>query len=140
MEKALTFVGEVVDQQTFLDGTREFMIEAQSDAGVVDAGAWLLTLSLRWLAEIDATVEEGDLSLTGPDSDGVFAALREGAVEMVYDEDSAEDVTQLHLTAEVRSGEGRLAGWTGTIRLSGRIVRCDRSHRQPPRCCVVRSV
>jgi hypothetical protein len=122
MEKALAFVGEVVDQQTFLDGTREFMIEAQSDSGVGDAGEWLLTLSFRWLAEIDATVEEGDLSLTGPDGAGVFAALSEGAAEMVYDEDSAEDVTQLHLTAEVRSGEGRLTDWTGVIRLSGRII------------------
>jgi hypothetical protein len=122
MEKALTLVGEVVDQQTFLDGTREYMIEAQSDSGPAGAGEWLLTLSFRWLAEIDATVEEGDLSLTGPDGAGLFATLTKGAAEMVYDEDSAEEVTQLHLTAEVRSGEGRLSDRTGEIRLSGRIT------------------
>jgi hypothetical protein len=122
MEESIAFVGEVVDQQTFLDGTREFMIEAQSEARAGDAGEWLLTLSFRWMAEIDATVEEGDLSLTGRDGAGVFAALTEGAAEMVYDEDSAEDVTQLHLTAQIRSGEGRLAESTGVIRLSGRII------------------
>jgi hypothetical protein len=122
MEKALTFAGEVVDQQTFLDGTREFTIEAQSDTATGDAGAWLLTLSFRWLAEIDASVEEGDLSLTGSDGAGVYATVTEGAAEMTYDEDSAEDVTTLRLTAEVRCGEGRYADWTGVIRLSGRLT------------------
>jgi hypothetical protein len=122
MDKERAFTGEVIDQQTFLDGTREFTIEAQSDTMPGGAGAWLLTLSFRWLAEIDATVEEGDLSLTGPDGAGVFATLTEGAAETIYDEDSAEDVTQLHLTAEVRSGEGRLTDWTGTILVSGRIT------------------
>jgi hypothetical protein len=122
MEKAQVFVGDVVDQQTFLDGTREFTIEAQSDSGAGDTGEWLLTLSFRWLAEIDSTVEEGDLSLTGPDGAGVYATLTEGAAEMLYDEDNAEDITTLRLTAEVRSGEGQYADWTGTIRLSGRLT------------------
>lgn len=122
MDKERAFTGEVIDQQTFLDGTREFTIEAQSVTTAGGADEWLITLSFRWLAEIDATVGEGDLSLTGPDGAGVFAALTEGAAETIYDEDSAEDVTQLHLTAEVRSGEGRLTGWTGTILLNGRII------------------
>jgi hypothetical protein len=122
MERVLEFSGEVVDQQTFLDGTREFTIEAHSDAAAGDGDAWLMTLSFRWLAEIDASVEEGDLSLTGPDGAGVFAALTEGTAEMTYDEDTAEDVILLRLTAEVRSGEGRYADSTGTIRLSGRLA------------------
>ena len=122
MEKTLVFAGEVVDQQTFLDGTREFTIEAQSDDAAGDVGDWLLTLSFRWLAEIDASVAEGDLSLTGPDGAGVYAALTEGAAETAYDEDSAEDVTSLRLTAEVRSGEGGYADWTGTVQLSGRLT------------------
>ncbi|MGE0542067.1 MAG: hypothetical protein AB7R89_17990 [Dehalococcoidia bacterium] len=122
MEKVLGFLGEVVDQQTFLDGTREFMIEARSDAAAEGAGEWLLTLSFRWLAEIDASVEEGDLSLTGADGAGLYAALIDGAAELIYDEDSAEDVTLLRLTAAVRSGEGRYADWTGSIRVSGRLA------------------
>jgi hypothetical protein len=122
MQGSLAFAGEVVDQQTFLDGTREFTIEAQSEPRAGEAEAWLLTLSFRWVAGIDATVEEGDLSLTGEDGAGVYAALTEGSAEIVYDEDSAEDVTVLRLHAEVRSGEGGYANWTGAIDLSGRLA------------------
>lgn len=122
MQQTLTFAGEIVDQQTFLDGTREFMIEAQSVPPSGETEPWLLTLSFRWVAEIDAAVEEGDLSLTGPDGAGIYAAVIEGSAENIFDEDSAEDVTMIRLTAEVRSGEGIYADWGGRIDIAGRLT------------------
>jgi hypothetical protein len=122
MQQMLTFAGEIVDQQTFLDGTREFMIEARSAPPSGETAPWLLTLSFRWVAEIDAAVEEGDLSLTGPDGGGIYAAVIEGSAENIFDEDSAEDVTMIRLTAEVRSGEGVYADWSGTIDIAGRLT------------------
>lgn len=121
MQQRFELDGEIVDRQTFLDGTREFTIEAQSAPEPGEA-VWLTTLSFRWLAEIDASIEEGDLSLTGPDGDGVYAAITEGEAESVFDEDIADEVTMLSLRGEVRSGEGQYAAWRGTIRVTGRIA------------------
>lgn len=121
MQQTLVMEGEVVDQQTFLDGTREFTIEAGS-VGPGAAGGWLLTLSFRWLAEIDASVEEGDLSLTDAEGSGVYAAITRGSAETVFDDEVADEVTLLRLEADVRSGEGRFADWGGTVRVEGRLA------------------
>jgi hypothetical protein len=121
MQQTLVMEGEVVDQQTFLDGTREFTIEAAS-VGPADAGGWLLTLSFRWLTEIDASVEEGDLSLTDAEGSGVYAAVTEGSAETAFDDEIADEVTLLRLRADVRSGEGGFAGWSGAVQVSGRLA------------------
>jgi hypothetical protein len=118
MQRSLQLEGEVIDRQTYLDGTREFNLEA---TGGPDAeGPWRLTLSFRWPKEA-AGPDEGDLSLTDPPGSALYGTLSEGAAEDVYDEDTASDVLHLSLDFEIRSGEDAFAGWTGRAHVAGRV-------------------
>ena len=118
MQRSLHVEGEVVDQQTYLDGTREFSLEG---AGRTDAeGSWQLTLSFRWPKE-EGGPDEGDLTLTDAGGSSLFGALREGAAEDVYDEDTASDLLRLSLEFEIRAGDHAFAGYTGTAHLAGQV-------------------
>ncbi len=120
MQQTIEFTGEVVDEQALLDGTRELTVEAAGSVADADAD-WQLSLSFRWPKEMEADLEEGELSLTTDDA-AVYATLREGTVTEVLDEDTADEVVRLALTFEVSSGEGKLSGAAGTVGLSGEIV------------------
>jgi hypothetical protein len=120
MQEPLEFVGEIVDQQAFLDGTREYAIEAETAS---DGGApWRLTLSFRWPKEMDAALEEGDLSLADPEGSAVYGTLRDGSAEAVFDEDTADELVRIDLCFEVRSGEGAYAEQRSSVRAEGTLV------------------
>jgi hypothetical protein len=117
---ALAFEGAVVDQQTFLDGTREFTVDAASEAS--DGAPWELTLTFRWPKEEDAQLNEGDLTLTAPDGGALYATLRSGTAESVIDDETDAEVTQVDLRFGVGSGEGAYAGAAGEVRLFGTLA------------------
>jgi len=122
MQQSLDLAGEIVDQQAFLDGTREYTLEAETAPAGDEEGPWRLTLSFRWLKEIDESIEEGDLSLLDPRGSALYGTLVEGSAETVFDEDTADEAVLIDLTLEARSGEGKYAGWSGTIRVGGRLA------------------
>jgi hypothetical protein len=117
---ALAFEGAIVDQQTFLDGTREFTVEAASEG--VESGPWELTLTFRWPKEEDVGLDEGDLTLTAPGGDAIFATLQAGMAESTIDDETAAEVTQVDLRFGVGSGEGAYAGATGEVLLFGTLT------------------
>src|SRR3712207_5505316 len=88
MRRSLEVEGEVVDRQTFLDGTRE--LELAGAGRTEDGGAWQLTLSFRWPKEAGGP-DEGDLTLTDAAGSSLFGALGEGAAAEAYDEETASE-------------------------------------------------
>ena len=120
MQQTIEFTGEVVEEQAFLDGTREFTIEAE-EVGAAGDAAWHLSLTFRWPKETEIGLEEGELSATRG-GDALYATLGEGTAETVFDEDAADEVVRFSLTFEASSGEAAFAGVTGTAHLSGEIA------------------
>jgi hypothetical protein len=119
MQRSLRVEGEVVDQQTYLDGTREFTVEA---SGPPDADApWQVTLTFRWPKE-EGGPDEGDLTLTDAAGASLYGTLTGGSTEDAYDEDTASEVVRLALDFELRSGDGAFAGYSGSARVSGDLA------------------
>jgi len=111
--------GAVVDEQTFLDGTREFTVDAaESTAG--DATPWQLTLTFRWPKEAEDALDEGDLTLTGPDDAAIYATLRAGAVAPRLDEDTGDELVRLDLAFEAGAAEGAATN-IAAVRLFGTL-------------------
>ena len=120
-EITLEFAGAVVDEQAYLDGTREYAIEAESEGSADAAAPWRLTLTFRWPKEEDAALEEGDLTLIDPTGSDLYAALRAGTAASVFDEETGAEAVQLDLRFEVNSGEGSLAAGSGVVHLAGTL-------------------
>lgn len=107
---SLTFEGSVVDSAAYLDGTREFVIEAESSNGAGEP--WRLTVSFRWPKEHDTPLKEGDLTLSAPDGGELVATLKTGTAVEELDEDTGGESIQLALVFRAVSGEGSLADVT----------------------------
>ena len=120
MSQRLDFEGAVVDEQAYLDGTREYTIDAEGPPGT--AAPWRLTLSFRWPKESDAPLEEGDLTLADPDGSELYAALRGGTAESAFDEETEAASVRFDLTFEIGSGEGTYAGSSGDARVLGTLL------------------
>jgi hypothetical protein len=119
MQRSLTMDGEVVDLQTYLDGTREYTVEA---SGPPDAAApWRVTLTFRWPKE-EGGPDEGDLSLTDAEGASLYGSLSGGSADDAYDEDTASEVVRLALHFAIRSGDGAFAGYTGNARVTGDLA------------------
>ena len=103
----LIFEGSIVDSAAYLDGTREFVIEAESADGTGEP--WRLTVSFRWPKEHDTPLSEGDLTLSAPDGGELVAVLQSGSAEEELDEDTGGESIQLALVFRAMSGEGSLA-------------------------------
>ena len=112
--------GAIVDEQAFLDGTREFTVEAGETPEGTPA-PWELTLTFRWPKEPDAALDEGDLTLNGPDGAAIYATLRSGSAALGVDEDTGDDLVRLDLSFEVGSAEGAVAG-VAAVRLHGTLT------------------
>ena len=108
--ESLTFEGSVVDSAAYLDGTREFVIEAESSDGTAEP--WRLTVSFRWPKEHDTPLNEGDLTLSAPDGGEIVAGLQSGTAGEELDEDTGGESIQLALVYCAMSGEGSLADVT----------------------------
>ncbi|MGH2585762.1 MAG: DNA polymerase, partial [Dehalococcoidia bacterium] len=120
IEESLDFVGKIVVEQTLPNGTREYMIEAETASGGDEP--WRLALSFRWPREMDAELEEGDFSLAGPSGSAVNGALRDGSAEAVFDEETADKLVRIDLRFELRSGEGAYVDRRGAVRVGGALV------------------
>jgi hypothetical protein len=103
----LEFEGAVVDSAAYLDGTREYMIEAEAPAA---GEPWRLTLSFRWPKDHDTPLEEGDLTVSGGAGAELLAALRDGTAAEMEDEDTGAESVELALSFTVSSAEGPLVG------------------------------
>jgi hypothetical protein len=112
--------GSVVDEQTFLDGTRELTVDAaETPSGA--AAPWTLTLTCRWPKEPEAALDEGDLSLTRGDAAAIYATLRSGSLEPEHDEDTGDELVRVDLTFAAGSTEGAAADVTA-VRLRGVLI------------------
>jgi hypothetical protein len=113
----LTFDCAVVDDQSFLDGTRELTLEGEaSEPGPRRPGSHA---TLRWPK--DEAPDEGDLAVTGAEDATLYAGLEGGTIEEGTD-DAGDSVLELALSFTIASAEGSLAGLSGSARVDGTIV------------------
>ena len=108
--ESLTFEGSIVDSAAYLDGTREFVIEAESPDETGEP--WHLTVSFRWPKEHDTPLNEGGLTLSAPDGGELVAVLQSGTAVEELEEDTGGESIQLALVFRAMSGEGSLADAT----------------------------
>ncbi|MFN8559840.1 MAG: hypothetical protein U0531_21650 [Dehalococcoidia bacterium] len=115
---SLNFSGVIVDRQSFLDGARSFVIEAEDQPAL----GWRLTLSFRWPVEEGGAVDEGDITLVDPSGAELYAAVRDGQADEITNEDGDVGAARFDLRAEVTGGEGGLARASGHIGVEGTIA------------------
>jgi hypothetical protein len=120
MLPVIELAGAVVDEQAFLDGTREITVAA-GGTREGPAAPWELTLTFRRPKEPDAVLNEGDLTLTGPDGAAIYATLRSGSAAPGFDEDTGDELVRLDLSFEVGSAEGAAAD-VAAVRLHGTLT------------------
>jgi hypothetical protein len=113
----INFVGVITDRQSFLDGARQFMIEAEDQP----ATGWQMALAMRWPLETEQ-VEEGDLTLRDPSGAELTGSLMEGRASEFTDEDGNVNAVRVDLRFEVTGGEGGYAGASGSVRVHGTIA------------------
>ena len=117
----LIFAGVITDQQTFLDGTREFALAAATE----DGSNWQLTLTFRWPKDAAGGPDEGDLTLVDASGGELFATLATGVARESTDDDLGADLIRIDLSFTVASAEGTLAGSPGAVRVTGTLIGDD---------------
>jgi hypothetical protein len=113
----INFAGVIAERQSFLDGARQFTIEAEDQPSL----GWRMTLAVRWPLESER-VEEGDLTLTDPSGSELSGSLMEGSAAEITDEDGNVNAARVDLQYEVSGGEGGYANATGRVRVHGTIA------------------
>ena len=116
---ALSLVGDVIERQTFLNGTVAFQLEGETQLGD-ESFAWSLVVTLP-KAEGDE-IGEGDFALTG-ESDWL-AGVAAGSHSTVLDDDTDARVHSLRLELLALSEDGTDQRWQ-TGELSLRIAGTD---------------
>ncbi len=117
-ELTLNFDAEVIEQQTLLNGTRYLSIDGEAED---EAGTWELALSFAQPKEPGAPLNEGDLTLTGPDG-SLVAGLESGETAIVMDDLGEDERQRLDLTLAVNGGEGAFEAAAGTVRVQGLLT------------------
>jgi hypothetical protein len=115
------FEGEVVERQSFLNGTRSLWIEAAADDD------WTAQIALTLPRDEGAPLTEGDLALARGDSSW-FGTLQTGVQAML--EDEATDAPVLAVTARYASDGGAASSenWTAadiSLRIAGEFVSAE---------------
>jgi hypothetical protein len=114
----VVFEAAVLDQEAYLDGVREYTIEGASAPG---HGDWRLTLTFRRPKEPDEPLDEADLTLSSSDDDHLFATLGDGRATAALDDETGETI-ELAIEFNISAGEGRYAGASGTVTLTGEVT------------------
>jgi len=113
----LVFDTEIVERQRLLDGAEHVWLEGRA-AGPGEP--WMISLNYARPKESGAPMEEGDLSLEGPDGN-LEAALETGRIEFVVDEVAGDERELLALGLRVQDGEGAFQHATGSARIRGEV-------------------
>lgn len=113
----ISFAGVIAERQSFLDGARQFTIEAEDQPPM----GWRMTLALRWPLETEQ-VEEGDLTLIDPTGAELSGSLIEGHAAEITDEDGNVNAARVDLRYEVTGGEGGYANAAGSVHVYGTIA------------------
>jgi len=112
----LQFQVEVIEDQRQLNGARYVSLEGPGDE---EAQGW--AIALNYGQSKDASLEEADLALTGPNG-GIFAGLESGKTDIVTDDVSGDEHEMLELTLRISGGDGDYADAAGEVRLCGDIL------------------
>jgi hypothetical protein len=120
------FEGEVIERQSFLNGTRSLWIET---AGEDD---WTAQIALTLPRDEGAPLTEGDVTLAHGESSW-FGTLQTGVHAML--EDEATDALVLAVTARyvIDSGAASSKDWTAadvSLRIAGEFVSAEVVIRQ----------
>ncbi len=118
----LTGSGEIVEKQSYLNGTRYFLIEGlASGAG----SEWNWTLALTLPKEAGEPIVEGDLSLT-TESRFWFADIISGSQIERIDEATDAPITAVTIQLSRREEDECTERWTGAAgALELRLDACD---------------
>lgn len=104
MEHRIDIVGDVIERQELLDGTRAITIEGRSADG-----RWQLTGVAAWNLGLTGRPPEGDVILARSDGSEVFATLV--GLRTATDEQA---VLKLELAYAIDGGAGEFEGVAGT--------------------------
>lgn len=118
MQRAvLNFAIEVTNEERLLDGRRIVSIEGVSAEGV---GRWSLVFGFGQPEPPNPSVDEGELTLLGPQGD-LFAVLDGGRIDTIVDEDIVEELEQLDILFRIEGGERDFEQAQGYIRIHGTV-------------------
>jgi hypothetical protein len=112
------FYGDILERQSFLNGTRYFLVEgSESELG---DGDWSWTLSVTLPKVEGDIVQEGDLSLQHGDA-AWYADVVGGGFSEELDEATEAPLTVVQLELRRREDAGNTLTWTGanaTLRIA----------------------
>lgn len=115
LDLAIDVVGEIVEQQELLNGTRTVTLSGASADGV-----WALDGVLSWNRGLLEYTGEGDLTLVRGDGAELYATLMGAAVRGEVQEDESD--VSLAVTYQVDGGTAEFDGASGTITGVVRLV------------------
>lgn len=104
MADGIAFDGEVVERQSYLNGTLYLLIEAASDAG------WSATLAVTLPKEEGEPVEEGDLALTSG-ARAWYGLIVAGSHHHRWDESLDAPYTEIDVRLERDPGPDATEPW-----------------------------
>jgi hypothetical protein len=113
----VTFVGAIVERQSFLDGSRVFTIEGEDQPSL----GWRVSLTFRWPVAAE-DVDEGDLTLVLPDGGEIYGSLTGGTAAEVTDELGETNAARFELDFGVTGGDGPYARVSGRLHVRGTIA------------------
>lgn len=101
--------GDVVEHQSFLNGTRYYLLEG---AGEMLGRTWQWTLSFTLPRDEGEPVIEGDLSVDS-DASAWYGSVADGTHTENIDEDTGGDVVQVRLRVQRLSEAESTEHWAG---------------------------
>lgn len=118
----LDSIGDIVERQSYLNGTRYYLVEGESDFA---GAAWAWTLSIMLPKDSGESITEGDLSLvTGERS--WFAAVVRGAYAEATDEALDAPILSVELVLVRRDDGESTEPWrAGTATLNLGVDTCE---------------
>lgn len=116
MQTAIDLDGEVVERQTYLNGTVYLVVEAASDGG----SGWTATLAVTLPKEEGEPVEEGDLALAACDT-AWYGLIARGAHHQRWDDATDASYTEVRLSMTRNAGADSTAAWE-TVELVARLA------------------
>lgn len=116
-QASLEFAIEMTNEERLLDGRRIVSIEGVS---ADEAGRWSLAFGFGQPEPPNPGVDEGELTLLGPEGD-LFAVLEGGRIDRNVDEDTVEELEQLDIFFRIAGGERDFEQAQGYIRIQGAL-------------------